>query len=298
MENDTIIVGGGFAGLAAATYLGRARRRVIVLDTGRPRNRFSAASHGFLGQDGVAPARILATARKQLQSYPTVRIVAEAEVSEAHAFGSGFRVGVAHDDHFEASTLILAFGLRDILPTIPGLKERWGATVLHCPYCHGFEFSDRSLGVLYRNEASIHQALLITEWGPTTLLLNGELLTADQAELLEQRGVSIEPEPVVSLEGEGVELSRVVLANGGSRDIAALYLAPQSRFSSPLPEQLGLEVGDEMLGPAVRTDENQMSSIKGVYAAGDIARSRHSVSWAVADGVTAGVSAHRSMVFG
>jgi thioredoxin reductase len=297
MEHDTIIVGGGFAGLAAATYLARARRNILVLDTGKPRNRFAVASHGFLGQDGSNPARILATAREQLRAYPTVRVT-EAEASQAHARDGGFSVHLANGERLEARTLILAFGLRDILPTIPGLIERWGKAVLHCPYCHGFEFSDRPLGVLYRTEMSVHQALLIAEWGPTTLFLNGNPLEAEQARTLARRGVNIEPEPVAGLEGNGTALSAVRLENGSHREIEALYLAPQSRLSSPLAEQLGVEFGEEPLGSLIRTDANKMTSVNGVYAAGDIARAPHSVSWAVADGVTAGTAVHRALVFG
>lgn len=297
MRHDTIIVGGGFAGLASATYLGRARRNVVVLDTGKPRNRFTTASHGFLGQDGTAPLQILATARQQLRAYPTVQII-EAEASAAYLRGDGFVVHLATGGQIEARTLILAFGLRDTLPEIPGVTERWGKTVLHCPYCHGFEFSDRPLGVLYRTVMSIHQALLIAEWGPTTLFLNGFHLHAEHVEALARRGVGIEPEPVTRLEGNGTALSAVKLKNESYREIEALYLSPVSRLSSPLAEQLDVQVVDEPLGPLIRTDENKMTTVNGVYAAGDIARAPHSVSWAVADGVTAGTAAHRALVFG
>ena len=297
MRHDTIVVGGGFAGLAAATYLARARRSVHVLDAGKPRNRFATASHGFLGQDGKDPAQILAVAREQLRAYPSVRVT-QAEASKAYARDDDFSVHLGSGEQLEARTLILAFGLRDTLPAIPGVEERWGKTVLHCPYCHGFEFSDRPLGVLYRTEMSIHQALLIAEWGPTTLFLNGADLHAEGAEVLARRGVRVEPEPVARLEGEGAALSAVRLKDKRSREIEALYISPQSRLSSPLAEQLSVEISEEPQGSLIRTDANKMTSVKGVYAAGDIARAPHSVSWAVADGVTAGTSVHRALVFG
>lgn len=297
MLSDTIIVGGGFAGLAAATYLGRARRSVDVLDTGKPRNRFATASHGFLGQDGQNPLTILATAREQLSAYPTLR-VRNAEASEVRAHGDGFAVRLASGDTIEARTLILAFGLRDVLPAIPGLAERWGKTVLHCPYCHGFEFSDRPLGVLYRTEMSVHQARLIAEWGPTTLFLNGAVLRPEDTEILSRRGIAIEPGPVERLEGDGSALSAVRLKDGRFQKTAALYVAPESHLCSPLAEQLGVQMVDGPLGPVIQTDANKMTSVAGVYAAGDIARVPHSVSWAVADGVTAGTAVHRALVFG
>jgi len=297
MKHDAVIVGGGFAGLAAATYLARARRNVLVIDTGKPRNRFADASHGFLGQDGSDPREILATARAQLLSYPTVGVV-DAEASEAHARDHDFSVLLANGEEIEARKLILAFGLRDELPDLPGLHERWGKTVLHCPYCHGIEFSDQELGVLYRAPMSIHQACLIAEWGPTTLYLNGAELGEEDAAKLAGRGVKVEATPVTRLIGEGSALSAVGLEGGLSMAAAALYIAPTSCFASPLAEQLGAEIEEGALGPMIRTDADKMTSIAGLYAAGDIARIPHSVSWAVADGVTAGTSAHRALVFG
>lgn len=297
MKHDAVIVGGGFAGLAAATYLARARRSVCVIDTGQPRNRFAEASHGFLGQDGSDPRRILETARAQLAAYPSVEML-DDEAVQAHADGDGFRVLLAGGAELAASKLILAFGLRDILPEIPGLRERWGKTVLHCPYCHGFEFSDRALGVLYRTPMSVPQALLIAEWGATTLYLNGADLDPLDAETLARRGVAVEPGAVTRLEGDGPTLSSIVFEDDRRRPVEALYIAPQSCLSSPLAEQLRVAIEDSPFGPLIGTDENKMTSVPGVYAAGDIARAPHSVSWAVADGVTAGTSAHRALVFG
>lgn len=297
MKHDAIIVGGGFAGLAAATYLARARRSVRIVDTGKPRNRFADASHGFLGHDGSDPRHILETARRQLLAYPTAELI-EAEASAARAHDDGFLVRLAGGEEIMARKLILAFGLRDELPEIPGISERWGKTVLHCPYCHGIEFSDEQLGVLYRTPMSVHQASLIAEWGPTTLYLNGaELAEADSAALT-ARGVKVEAAAVAGLIGEGLGLSAVELADGRRSAIAALYIAPRSCFTSPLAEQLGAGIDEGPLGPLIRTYGDKMTSVPGLYAAGDIARMPHSVSWAVADGVTAGTSAHRALVFG
>lgn len=297
MQHDAIVIGGGFAGLAAATYLARARRSVRVLDTGKPRNRFAEASHGFLGQDGSNPGDILATARWQLLAYPTVELI-EAEVVDAQVGEGGFSVALDRGDVMTTRKLILAFGLHDELPDLPGLQERWGKTVLHCPYCHGFEFSDRPLGVLYRTPMSVHQAQLITQWGPTTLYLNGAELAEDEAAALHARGVRIEPAPVLGLAGEGTDLSAVELVDGRSSAVAALYLAPRSCLNSPVAEQLGARIDEGPMGPIIHTDGDKMTSVPGLYAAGDIARAPHSVSWAVADGVTAGTSAHRALVFG
>lgn len=297
MEHDAIVIGGGFAGLAAATYLARARRNVCVVDTRQPRNRFAKASHGFLGQDGSNPLEILATARKQLGAYPTAALLQDEAVT-ADGDGEAFVVTMASGRVLRAGKVILAFGLRDELPTIPGLQERWGETVLHCPYCHGIEFSDRQLGVLYRTEMSVHQALVVAEWGPVTLYLNGAELEPEALHKLAERKITVESGRVAGLEGQGTSLSAVRFDDGKEVAIDALYIAPKSCFSSPLAKQLGLAVDETPMGPVIRTDAEKMTSVAGVYAAGDIARAPHSVSWAVADGVTAGTSAHRAMVFG
>lgn len=297
MQLDAIVVGGGFAGLSAATYLARARRNVCVIDTRQPRNRFADASHGFLGQDGSDPRAILSTARSQLAAYASVRLI-EGEAVDAQAMGDGFSVTLANGERLETRKLILAFGYRDGLPEIPGVQERWGKTVLHCPYCHGIEFADRQLGVLHRTPMSVHQACLVAEWGPTTLYLNGAGIDADSEARLAARGIRIEPARVTALEGERMALEAVVLEDGRKIAIDALYISPRSCFSSPLAEQLGAAIDNGPLGPLIRTDADKMTTVPGLFAAGDIARAPHGVSWAVADGATAGVAAHRMLVFG
>jgi thioredoxin reductase len=172
MGYDAIIIGGSFAGLSAAMYIARARRSVCIVDTGLPRNRFAAQSHGFFAQDGSAPGTMLATARSQVAACPTASFV-EGKALSAAREPHGFSVKLATGDVLEGAKLVLAFGISDELPAIPGLAERWGTSVLHCPYCHGFEFSGQRLGVLHVSPLSLQQAMLIAEWGPTTLYLNG-----------------------------------------------------------------------------------------------------------------------------
>ncbi|MDE7549053.1 NAD(P)/FAD-dependent oxidoreductase [Acetobacter fabarum] len=296
MQYDAIVIGGSFAGLAAATYLARARRSVCILDTRSPRNRYAKASHGFLGQDGTNPLAILDTARTQVLAYSTVVLI-EREAIKARPVNSGFAVSLADGTIIEGQKLILAFGLRDILPAIPGIKERWGSTVLHCPYCHGIEFANQPLGVLHSGTVSVHQALLIADWGPTTLYLNGAKLDEKTEAKLVQRGVKMKDACVKAVAGENGGLSTIILRNGTRDAISALYLTPQSVLSSSFADQLGITIDHGPIGPTIRTDADRMTTVPGIYAAGDIARVPHSVSWAVADGVTAGTAAHRALVF-
>jgi thioredoxin reductase len=297
MRHDAIVIGGSFAGLSAATYIARARRSVCIIDTGSPRNRFAAHSHGFLTQDGSEPRTMLATARSQVAAYPTATFIA-AEAVDAGREAEGFSVTLATGDIVEGRQLVLAFGISDELPAIPGLAERWGQSVLHCPYCHGYEFSGQRLGVLHVSPMSIHQALLIAEWGPTTLYLNGESEPDDASlDQLQKRGVAIERAAVRALHGEGAGLSAIELTDGRTPAVDALYLGPRTRLNSGIAQRLGCDMEEGPFGSIIRTDGWKMTSVSGVYAAGDITRAAHNATWASADGVTAGVALHRSLVF-
>lgn len=297
MRHDAIVVGGSFAGLSAALYIARARRSVCVVDAGAPRNRFAAESHGFFTHDGSAPGAMIAAARAQVAAYPTARIV-QGEAVAAAGEADDFSVRLATGEVLEGRRLVLAFGISDELPAIPGLAERWGQTVLHCPYCHGYEFSGRRLGVLQVSPASAQQAMLIAEWGPTTFFLNGgpppDDATIDQ---LRARGVAVEPAAVSALDGDGAHLSAIAFADGRSSELDALYLGPRTRLNSAIAEQLGCALDEGRFGPIIRTDGTKLTTVAGVYAAGDITRDAHTATWASADGVTAGLAVHRSLVF-
>ena len=297
MRYDAIIIGGSFAGLSTAMYLARARRTVCIIDTGSPRNRFAAESHGFFTQDGSEPGAMLATARAQVAAYPTATFIAGEAISAAKE-PDGFSVSLGTGEALESARLVLAFGISDELPTIPGLAERWGRSVLHCPYCHGYELSGRRLGVLNVSPMSAHQALLIAEWGPTTFYLNGAS-GPDDAVLaqLHRRGVAIEPAAVRALHGEGAQLSAIELSDGRTTSIEALYLGPRTRLNSDIAQRLGCELDEGRFGSIIRTDDTRMTTVSDVYAAGDIVRAAHNVTWASADGVTAGLGVHRSLIF-
>ncbi|WP_061936076.1 NAD(P)/FAD-dependent oxidoreductase [Aureimonas sp. AU22] len=298
MRHDAIVVGGSFAGLSAATYIARGRRSVVVVDAGIPHNRFAAHSHGFLAQDGSDPGQILATAREQLAAYGEASLVGATAI-DARPVEDGFAVTLDNGLALETSKLVLAFGVADILPDVPGVAERWGRTVLHCPYCHGYEISRQRLGVLYGSPRSAQQAMLIAEWGPTTLFLDGQASPdADTMEELVRRNVFLEPARVIALVGEDHGLVDIAFEGGRQERMGALFIGAPNRLNSDLAERLGCAIDDGPLGPVIRTDADRMTSVPGVYAAGDIARAPHSVTWAASDGVTAGIAVHRSLAFG
>ena len=292
MVHDAIVIGGSFAGLSAATYIARGRRDVRIIDAGAPRNRFAEHSHGFFSRDGSPPLDMVAEARAQVEAYPSVQFTAARAVT-AERRGDSFAVTLDSGEVVEGRYLVLAYGLRDQLPEIAGLAAGWGKTVLHCPYCHGIEFAGEKLGVLRTMPMSGHQAMLIAEWGPTTYFLNGgEAPDAETLAELERRGVAIEPGRVLGFEDE-----TITLQDGRRLPLKALYLAPETHFNSDIAEQLGCAIDTGPMGKTVRTDDFKATTVPGVFAAGDITRSAHNVTWAVSDGVMAGTALHRSLVF-
>ena len=296
MSYDAIIVGGSFAGLSAAMQLARARRRVLVIDAGLPRNRFAKASHGFLGQDGKPPHDILREATRQLRAYPTFELV-QGEALTARKAEGGFTVALADGREERADRLVLATGLKDELPPIPGMQERWGVTVLHCPYCHGYEVGDRALGVLANQPQSAHQATLIPDWGPTTYFTQGVFEPdEEQAARLAARGVRIERTPIVELLGKAPGLEAVKLSDGRIVPLGAVFTAPRTSMASSLAEQLGCAFEEGPTGPYLRVDDWKATTVPGVYAAGDAASPMHNATLASAAGVMAGIGAHQSLV--
>ncbi|WP_019516721.1 NAD(P)/FAD-dependent oxidoreductase [Sphingomonas sp. Mn802worker] len=293
---DAIVIGGSFAGLSAALQLARARQHVLVIDAGSPRNRFADEAHGFLGQDGRAPAAIMRDARCQLERYPTAETLS-GEASHAAAIEDGFTITLSSGGERRGRRLILATGVSDQLPAIPGLSERWGATVLHCPYCHGYEMRDLPLGVIAAHPLSAHQAILIPDWGPTTYFTQAEF-EPDAAELhaFAARGITVERTPVVELLGDAPALEGVRLADGRIVALSAVFTAPRTSPSTPLAAQLGCAHEDGPTGPFVKVDQWGATSVPGVWAAGDVATAMHNATLASAAGVLAGIGVHQAGV--
>ncbi|HEV7437411.1 MAG TPA: NAD(P)/FAD-dependent oxidoreductase [Pseudorhizobium sp.] len=296
---DVIIIGGSYAGLSAALQLARARRKILILDEGLRRNRFASHSHGFITQDGVDPAAIVAEARAQVMEYRTVEWVSgRADTAERKVEGvcglATFEVKLG-DATYLSRRLILALGVRDILPEIEGLKERWGRSVFHCPYCHGYELDQGKIGVIAGSELSMHHALMLPDWGATTLLLNQAFEpNREQLAALASRGVVIERLPVEAIKGH----ADVQLADGRVLRFSGLFALASFEVSTSIPQQLGLDMEQGPLGSTIKTDGQMETSMPGVFACGDSAHRMASVALAVGAGNLAGVGAHRSLMFG
>ncbi|MEM6614379.1 MAG: NAD(P)/FAD-dependent oxidoreductase, partial [Cyanobacteria bacterium P01_C01_bin.72] len=185
---DVIVIGGSFAGLSAALQIARTRRQVFVIDGGNPRNRFASHTHGFLGQDGQEITQTIQTARKQLLEYPTAHFVEGKAIHAERHDDDLFSIVLNSERTFQSRRIILATGVSDRLPEIPGLTERWGKTVNQCPYCHGYELAGGTWGVLYTGEASLHQAKLMQDWSDKVIFFsNGSDGIGDRASLISNK---------------------------------------------------------------------------------------------------------------
>jgi thioredoxin reductase len=293
---DVIVVGGSYAGLSAALQIARARRHVSVIDADARRNRFALHSHGYLGFDGDKGAAIVKKARAELLAYPTVTWI-EGTATMARATPDGFAIDLASGALHEARHIVLAVGVVDELPDLPGIAARWGRSVFNCPYCHAYEMAGGHIAVLATSAFSVHTALLLPDWGKVTYFTRGLFEPSEENVVaLGRRGVSIERAPVVAIEGTEREV-QVRLEGGRALSFRGVHVGSKTRVASPLAEQLGCAFNEGPLGTFVRVDATTETTVPGVFACGDMAMPAGSVALAVGDGARAGVSAHQSLVF-
>jgi len=296
MDYDVVIIGGSYAGMSAGMQLARARRSVLVIDAGLRRNRYATVSHGFLTQDGRPPDALAEEGRAQLQAYSTVEWL-NAHAERAEQTEDGFLVStVGNAQAVKSQRIVLAIGISDQLPDLPGLAERWGRSVFHCPYCHGYELQQGRIGVLASSPLSMHHALMLPDWGETTLFLNGSFAPdGEQQAALRARGVHVEEGLIGRLAGDKLD---VVMKDGRIIALDGLFTMTRTHLGSPVAEQLGCALDETPMGMQIRTDASQATSVPGVFACGDAARLAGNVALAVGDGVMAGAAAHRSLMFG
>jgi thioredoxin reductase len=287
---DCVVIGGGAAGLSAALVLGRARRRTLVVDAGEQSNRVAHGIGGLLGQDGRPPGDFYAAGRAELAAYPSVEL-RSGEVIGAERDDGGIVLELADGERERARRVLLATGMAYRHPELPGIEERWGGSVFHCPFCHGWEVRERALGVLDRGEGGVRRALLLRAWSDdVTVYSDGPAeLAEDEAELLRAAGVEVDERPVAGLRGPGEKLSAIVFKDGSERDCGGLLVPVTLHQRSPLAERLGAALASKapLVADAVEVDEGFNSSVAGVSAAGDATGQMQSVANAIAAGSTA-----------
>lgn len=294
---DVIIIGGGPAGLSAALILGRARRRVLVIDNGHPRNEMATHSHGFLTRDGIEPAELLRLGREQLAPYGVEFLTAEAthaeRLSGGAPKGSAFRVRLDNDRTLECRKILLATGLRDVLPQIPGLLELYGRSVHHCPYCDGWEHRDRPLAALGPGQAAVGLALSLKTWSAdVTACTHGIDVPRDQLDRASRCGVKVRAEPIARLAARDGRLESVVFTQGPPLPCHSLFFNTPQFQRSPLAAMLGCAFRED---GGVASSNKQCTDVPGLYIAGDADKDVQFLIVAAAEGATAAVAINREL---
>ncbi|MEU5703580.1 NAD(P)/FAD-dependent oxidoreductase [Streptomyces aurantiacus] len=293
---DCVVVGAGAAGLSAALTLVRARRSTLVVDAGRQSNLAAAGIGGLLGHDRRPPAQFYAAGRTELMAYPSVELHTGEVTHGVHEDDGSFTVTFGDGRRERARSMVLAPGMDYRYPRLPGMDERWGGSVFHCPFCHGWEVTGRPMGVLASGAVGVHGALNLRAWSDrVTLLTNGSELTDQQREQLAVGRVGLDERPISRLDGPGAELRAAVFADGGELPIGALLVKTTLYQRSSLARDVGagLTEPDEMLSvEAIKVDAMCRTGVSGLYAAGDAATSvPPSMASAVASGHLAGAAA-------
>jgi len=292
---DVIIVGGSYSGLAAGMALGRALRRVLIIDSNEPCNRQTPHSHNFLTQDGKTPEEIATLARRQVELYTTVSFFSGL-ATNGRKTENGFEIQLASGETFRAGRLIFATGIKDMLPGIEGLAACWGISVIHCPFCHGYEVRNKKTGILGNGDFGFEFSSLISNWtNDLTLFTNGgSTLTAGQTKMLEMRGVRIIEKEIERLEHINGYLQNIIFSDGTKSPVKAIYAPGPFEQHCPIPGYLGCELTEEGY---IKVDPSQETTVPGVFACGDNAARMRTVANAVATGTTAGITVSKKMIF-
>jgi thioredoxin reductase/2-polyprenyl-3-methyl-5-hydroxy-6-metoxy-1,4-benzoquinol methylase len=286
---DTVIVGGGAAGLSAAVTLGRARRSVAVIDAGQPRNAPADGVHGFLTRDGLSPLELTRIGREEAESYGATVIV--GTVTATRGSLGHFVVTLTDGSEVTGRRLLITTGLVDELPDIPGVREHWGHNVVHCPYCHGWEIRDGAIGILGTGPRAVHQALLFRQWSEriTLFLHTAPEPTEQEWEQLAARGITVIEGAVESLKTVDDALRGVVLAGGREFALDAVVVAPQFSARTELFVGVGATISEHPSGAGLQVDTDPMgaTSVPGVWAAGNVSDLMAQVVVAAAEGLRA-----------
>ena len=289
-----IIIGGSYAGLSAALALGRSLRKVLIIDGGEPCNQQTPHSHNFLTQDGETPAAIAAKARAQVLQYKTV-LFYEGLATKGTKTADGFEITTQAGDIFKAKKLLLATGIKDTMPDIKGFAECWGISVLHCPYCHGYEVKGEHIGLIGNGELAFDLCRMLSQWTQKlTLFTNGvSTLTEVQTQKIRSHNITIIETEIDALYHTNGQVEQVVLTDGSTVAVKALFARVAFTQHGEVPMQLGCEITEQGY---IKVDDFQKTTVPGVYAAGDATSPMRAVAAAVAAGMKAGAMINREMI--
>lgn len=293
-QYDVIIVGGSYAGLAAGMTLGRALRNVLIIDSGLPCNRQTPHSHNFLTNDGRPPAEISRLAREQVQAYDTVEFLDDLATA-GRKTAQGFEIDTSSGRSFSARKLIFATGIKDLMPAITGFEECWGISVLHCPYCHGYEVRDQRTGILANGDTGFELASLISNWtADLTLYTNGPSTFSEaQRKKLEKHGIGIDESVIGKIGHNKGYIQQLVFSNNKIASVKALYARLPFVQHSDIPQSLGCEMTEEGY---IKTDASYHTTLPGVFACGDNASRVRTVANAVSSGTATGIMLNKELI--
>jgi len=291
---EVVIIGGSYAGLSAAMALGRSLRHVLVIDAGKPCNRFTPHAHNFITHDGAAPHQIASKAKADVLEYPTVSFLEDLVVDAKQANGQ-FEIVTQSGKTIQTKKMIFATGVRDLLPDIRGFADCWGISVIHCPYCHGYEFKGQKTGLMASGEAAFHKASLIHNLSDelTILTHGGEGFSAEQQEKLSAYHIEVIETPLIEIEHLDGQIQQAVLKDGSKIRLDALYASLPFEQQTDLPVTLGCKFTENGY---VEVDEFQKTSLEGVYACGDNTTRMRSLANAISQGNTAGAMVNMELV--
>lgn len=294
-EYDVVVVGGGAAGLSAALVLTRARRRAAVVDAGEPRNAPAQHMHGFLSRDGLPPGELLRLSREEVTGYGADIVAGRvADVRRTGDEVPRFDVELAEGELIRARRVLVATGLRDLLPDIPGVRERWGHDLLHCPYCHGYEVRDRPLGVIGGTPEALAHAHLVRQWSHDVVLFTHDAdLAESDRDALVAHAIGVIDGPIARLVVEDDALTAVELADGRVVHRAAVFVRPRMVPDNDTLTSLGCEIDDDGW---VGADATGRTSVPGVWVAGNVANPRAQVITAAGEGSTAAIAINNDLV--
>lgn len=291
---DVIIIGGSYSGLSAAMALGRALRNVLIIDSGKPCNRQTPHSHNFLTQDGKTPKEIATLARQQVLLYDTVDFFSSL-ATNASKTENGFEIQTSSGNIFTAKKLIFATGIIDEMPNIKGLPECWGISVLHCPYCHGYEVKTEITGILGNGEYGFEFSKLISNWTKNlTLFTNGKsILTVEQSTILEKHQIKTVETEIAELEHINGQLQSIIFKDGSKKTVKTIYTRLPFEQHCPIPKQLGCELAEYGY---IKIDNFHKTTVNGIFACGDNVSRMRTVANAVSMGTTTGMTVNKELV--
>lgn len=293
-QYEVIIIGGSYSGLSAAMALGRSHRKTLVIDNGKPCNQQTPYSHNFITHDGLEPAIIAQKAKKDLIKYKTIEFLEDLAIG-AEKSEIGFTITTKNKGVFSCKKLVFATGVKDEMPSIPGFANAWGKSVIHCPYCHGYEVSGEETGILANGEIAFHYAQLISNWTKKlSVFTNGTCtMTDEQKSLLAKHQIEIIEKEIQSIEEENGAVKAILFLDNSRYALTAIYSRPNFKQHCDLPEKLGCKLTEAGL---IEVDFMQKTNVEGVFACGDNESQMRSVANAVAKGNIAGAVVNSMLI--